>query len=118
MRVARAIAQSGERTMAHTKKAQAWSYLAGQKGKNRVRAYEDGKGGPLYLEWYEPVFDNRGIAENDPRTGRQQMRKRRISLTAAGINARADAIKKAEEVAQRFGQLPGRVAAKVEGPLT
>lgn len=104
--------------MAQNTKAKAWSYLAGQKGKNRVRAYEDGKGGPLYLEWYEPEFDNRGIAVNDPRTGRQQLRKRRLSLTAAGINSRADAMKKAEEVAQRIGQIPARAAAKVEGPLT
>ena len=105
--------------MAQKTKAEAWSYLAGVKGKNRVRAYEDGRGGPLYLEWYEPVFDNKGIAVPDPRTGRQKTRKRRISMTAAGVTSRADAMKKAEEVAQRFGQIPGRRgAAKVEGPLT
>ncbi|HEU4557201.1 MAG TPA: tyrosine-type recombinase/integrase, partial [Longimicrobium sp.] len=88
------------------------------KGKNRVRAYEDGKGGALYLEWYELVFDKQGIAVNDLFTGKQKGRRMRLSLTAAGINSRADAIKKAEEVAQRFGQLPARAAAKVEGPLT
>lgn len=104
--------------MAQKTKAKAWSYLAGQKGKNRVRAYEDGKGGALYLEWYEPVFDNKGIAVNDPRTGRQQTGKRRLCLMSAGIDSRADAMKKAEEVAQRFGQLAGRAVAKVDGPLT
>lgn len=94
--------------MAQKTKTKGWSYLAGQKGKNRVRAYEDGKGGALYLEWYEPVFDNKGIAINDPRTGQQQTRKRRLCLTSAGINSRADAMKKAEGVAQRFGQLAMR----------
>lgn len=104
--------------MAQKSKTQAWSYLAGKKGKNRVRAYEDGKGGALYLEWYEPVFDKQGIAVVDPHTGRQQRHKQRVCLTAAGLTSRADAIKKAEEVAQRFGQLPVRAAAKLEGPLT
>ncbi|HEU4557528.1 MAG TPA: tyrosine-type recombinase/integrase [Longimicrobium sp.] len=84
-------------------------------GKNRVRAYEDGKGGALYLEWYELVFDKQGIAVNDPYTGKQKGRRMRLSLAAA---SRADAIKKAEELAQRFGQLPARAAVKAEGPLT
>ena len=33
------------------KKAKAWSYRAGRKGKNRVRAYEAARDGALRLDW-------------------------------------------------------------------
>jgi integrase len=99
------------------KKTQAWSYIAGRKGINRVRAYEDGKGGPLLLEWLEPVFDNKGIAVVDPRTNLPKKKRQRLSLAAAGITTYASAIAKAEEMAGR-GIAPTVAASKVEGPLT
>src|SRR5215207_4088899 len=117
MRVARAIAQHGGRTMAQKTKVQAWSYLAGEKGKNRVRVYEDGKGGPLLLEYQEPVFDNQGPVI-DPATGKQRTRRARISLTAAGVTTRAEAIKKAEEMAERAGTWGAAPAPKQTGPVT
>lgn len=43
--------------MADTKKR--WSYNAGQKGRNWVRAYEEAKSGDLYLEWFEDTDDGR-----------------------------------------------------------
>jgi integrase len=117
MRVARAIAQLGGWTMAHKTKAQAWSYLAGKKGKNRVRVYEDGKGGPLLLEYQEPVFDNQGPVI-DPATGKQRTRRARVSLTAAEITTRAEAIKKAEEWALRCGEPGAAPAPRPSGPVT
>lgn len=106
--------------MAQNTKQQAWSYLAGKKGKNRVRVYEDGKGGPLLLEWREPVFDKQGPVI-DPRTGAQKSKRVRISLAAEGITSRTEAIKKAEQVAERFGELrtgTAMTAPKATGPLT
>lgn len=106
--------------MAQNTKQQTWSYLAGKKGKTRVRVYEKCKGGPLLLEWREPVFDNQGPVI-DPRTGSQKTKRMRLSLTASGINSRTEAIKKAEEVAERFGELrtgAAVTAPKQSGPLT
>lgn len=37
-----------------------WSYKTGERGRNRVRAYEDGRDGRLYLEWREQVEDEAG----------------------------------------------------------
>ncbi len=105
--------------MAQNTKKEAWSYLAGKKGINRVRVYEDGKGGPLLLEWQEPVFDNLGSAVTDPRTGKQETKKKRRSLP--GTTTRAEGIKTAEEVAEKWGNRTtgGPVAApKATGPLT
>ena len=98
-----------------------WSYRAGKKGKNRVRVFEETAGGPLLLEVPEPVFDNQGLPVIDPRTGKQKTRKARVSLTAAGINTRLAAIKRAEEVAEQLavaatGPLTG--STKATGPLT
>ena len=99
----------------------AWSYRAGKKGKNRVRVYEDGVGGPLMLQVHEAVFDNQGLPVIDPRTGKQKTKKRYVGLTAAGINTRLAAIKRAEEVAEQLavaatGPLTG--STKATGPLT
>lgn len=104
--------------MASKSKINTWSYHAGQKGKNRVRVYEEFKGGPLYLEWFEAVFDNRGPVI-DPKTGRQRKRRTRLCLSAEGITTRSEAMKKAEQVAERFGEMgPGEATPKINGPLT
>lgn len=34
-----------------------WSYNAGERGRNWVRAYEDSRDGKLYLEWRSPAID-------------------------------------------------------------
>lgn len=39
--------------MAKTRKGKTWSYTAGEKGRNRVRVYEEQRTGILMLEWYE-----------------------------------------------------------------
>lgn len=86
------------------KKAKAWSYRAGKKGKNRVRAYEDARDGALMLEWYEPLFDNSGPVI-DPATGRQKVRRERISLAANGVTTRVEAVAKAEDFAAKVEEL-------------
>lgn len=98
------------------KKSECWSYIAGKKGVNRVRAYEDSKGGPLYLEWMEDVVDETtGRLVLDPATGKPQRRRQRLSLTAAGITTYSAAVQKAEETAEKFGQLE---SLSISGPLT
>lgn len=74
-------------------KKKRWSYNAGERGTNWVRAYEDGEGGVLYLEW----------RENGKRT--------RLSL---GTRDRKQAVVKAEELAERFGEME----EVRRGPLT
>ncbi|HYH80909.1 MAG TPA: hypothetical protein VEX86_14000 [Longimicrobium sp.] len=76
-----------------TKKRKAWSYIAGKKGSNRIRAYEDADG-RLYLDWQEPVFDNQGLPVVDPLTKLQRKKRQRLSLTAAGITTYSDAMEK------------------------
>ena len=89
-------------------KNQAWSYIAGKKGVNRVRAYEDGKGGPLLLDWQETLIDNTGKVV--------EKKRRRESLTAAGITTFSAAIAKAKEKAEELARGPS--VAEPEGPLT
>ena len=38
---------------AKRKRKKLWSYQTGERGKNRVRAYEERKGGRVFLEFYE-----------------------------------------------------------------
>lgn len=76
-----------------------WSYKAGRKGFNRVRAYEDGPGGDLFLEWSEPLVGGDGTVVLDPRTGRPRRERPRLGLTARGVTTRAEAVAKAEEMA-------------------
>lgn len=61
-----------------------WSYSAGERGRNRVRAYEDPSRGSIFFEFYEPV----------PGTGK--VRRARIS---AGPIDRTAAKSKADEMA-------------------
>lgn len=102
------------------KKPKAWSYKAGKKGKNRVRAYEDGPGGALYVEWSVPMFDNEGQPVICPRTGRQKIDRPRICLSAEGITTYSEAILRAEKIAENFGEMgPGKEQQfKLNGPLT
>lgn len=83
-----------------------WSYNAGEPGRNWVRAFEKVPGGALYLEWMEPVVDaaesavmvlNRRTGELQPKRGR-----RRAALRTMD---RGVAVSKAEEAAERLGQM-------------
>src|SRR5689334_4292602 len=73
--------------MANAKK-KCWSYIAGERGRNRVRAYEDGARGAIFFEFYESV------------PGSTQLRRARIS--AGGIDREA-AKSKADQLAAKFG---------------
>lgn len=84
-------------------KPKAWSYKAGRKGHNRVRAYEEK--GQLFLEFQVPVFDNQGKPEIDPRTGEQLKRRERISLSADGVTTYEDATIRCIEAAKAFDKL-------------
>lgn len=81
------------------KRAQTWSYIAGKKGFNRVRVYEDGPGGDLLIEWSEPKVGRDGKGVVDPATGKPARGRPRLSLTAQGVKTRAEAVVKAEEMA-------------------
>src|SRR5688572_23633972 len=65
-------------------KKKAWSYSTGERGRNRVRAYEDAKSGSLLLEFYE-----RDLGEQEPR-------RKRVAL---GHRDREVAKRKADELA-------------------
>src|SRR5687767_16033220 len=73
--------------MANAKKG--WSYSAGERGRNRVRAFEDPARDTIFLEYYDEV----------PGTGRK--RRARIS---AGTNDRSLAKSKADELAALFSK--------------
>ncbi|MGZ3468234.1 MAG: tyrosine-type recombinase/integrase [Gemmatimonadaceae bacterium] len=72
--------------MANAKK-KCWSYIAGERGRNRVRAYEDGARGAIFFEFYENV------------PGTTQVRRARIS---AGAIDREAAKSKADQLAAKF----------------
>jgi integrase len=73
--------------MANAKK-KGWSYIAGERGRNRVRAYEDVARGKIFLEFYENV------------PGTTSVRRARIS---AGEIDREAAKRKADQLAAKFG---------------
>jgi integrase len=81
------------------RKKKGWSYNAGERGKNWVRAYEDGQSGRLYLEWMETV------AETDPDTGEERRVRRRRRAALVGVTTRTEARRRAELAAERLGEL-------------
>ena len=59
--------------------AKNWSYSAGERGRNRVRAYEDPKSGTILLEYYEqepgapkPRRKRKGLGHRDRKRAKQQ----------------------------------------------
>lgn len=64
-----------------------WSYNAGERGRNWVRAYEHPRDGTFYLEWFDAGH-----------------RRRRQKLGPED-QTRARAVQKAEELAERFAEL-------------
>lgn len=79
-----------------------WSFNAGSRGRNWVRAYEKGPGGIIFLEWREPVLDEEGQPVRDPDTGSPLERRRR---TSTGHRDRTRAKRQAQELADRFGEM-------------
>ena len=78
-----------------------WSYNAGQRGRNWVRAFEHARDGTLYLEWLEPT------RMTHPETGAvTTIERRRRRKLRPEDQSRARAIQKAEELAERFADLP------------
>lgn len=84
------------------RKNSCWSFNAGARGRNWVRAYEKGPGGIIFLEWREPVFDEEGHPVRDPGTGSPLERRRR---TSTGHRDRTKAKRQAQELADRFGEM-------------
>jgi hypothetical protein len=77
-----------------------WSYNAGERGRNWVRAFEHSRDGTLYLEWIEKV------PSTDPDTGAETTtEKRRRRKLRDEDQSRARAVQKAEELAERFADL-------------
>lgn len=81
------------------KKNQCWSYNAGERGCNWVRAYENGPGGVILLEWMEPRLGEDGEPLVDPVSGDVLMRRARVSTKHRD---RSRARKQAEEMAERL----------------
>jgi len=71
------------------RRATRWSYNAGERGRNWVRAYEDNKTGIILVEFFKP----------DPTTG--EPKRKRVSL---GHRDRQQAKQQADEIAARFGE--------------
>jgi hypothetical protein len=79
-----------------------WSYNAGERGRNWVRAFEHPRDGTFYLEWKEIV------QWADPETGAvKTIAKRRRQKLREEDQSRARAVQKAEELAERFADLAG-----------
>jgi integrase len=75
-------------------KNQAWSYNAGERGANWVRAYEKAKGGIIMLEWMEMPQDAQGQPLRDPETGKPLRIKTRQSLGHRDRDKAEEAAKK------------------------
>jgi len=82
-------------------KNESWSFNAWERGRSWVRAYEDGPGGVLLLEWMEPVLDAEGEPVTDAATGKLKLRRKRLST---GHRDRERAKKQAKELAERFAE--------------
>lgn len=74
-------------------RAKRWSYSTGERGVNRVRAYEDATRGVIFLEWYERV------------EGRKDPKRERVST---GHADRARATAAAEQLAAKLRAQPAR----------
>lgn len=99
--------------------ASGWSYNAGEKGKNWVRAYEDTRDGKLFVEWREPVLDpGTGDPVMDPQTRKPRTRRVRLSLAKFGITTRREAKEKAKSMADEFARMDEPQPEPEQPPLT
>ena len=78
-------------------KKKAWSRSVGERGQNRVRVYEDGKSGSLFVEYHERV------------PGCDKLRRRR---KAFGRRDKQEALKAAYALAADFAELTTRPTAE------
>jgi hypothetical protein len=93
--------------MARTR-TRCWSYNAGERGKSWCRVYEKAKGGPLYMEWMEPVADAEGNAVRDA-DGKPQFSRKRLCLKHTD---RVRAEKQARDFAEQVAvHVPGAPAS-------
>lgn len=70
--------------------ADSWSYSAGERGRNRVRAFERARGGNLFVEWHE----------ENPQSGERKRRRRSL-----GHRDREEAKATADRLAARFAEM-------------
>lgn len=91
---------------------EAWSFSAGKKGVNRVRAYEED--GQYWLDFHVPLIDKTGHAVLDPRTGFQQRQRVRIQISSLGVTTQDAAATKALEYSKRFTQLVAEQNAQMQ----
>ena len=82
------IANTSKRTRTTKRAARRWSYSAGERGRNRVRAFRDQKSGGLFVEWYERPF------------GAAAPKRTRLAIKSSDPR---DAKRKADEIAAAFG---------------
>ena len=75
-----------------------WSYSAGERGRNRVRAYEDAKSGILHVEFYEPV------------PGQAKPKRKALSL---GHRDREKGKQQADELAAKFGSTEPELSREI-----
>lgn len=95
------------------RKKKHWSYNAGERGQDWVRAYQDGRDGRFYYEWMETVV------EVDPETGEERrVRKRRRALLK-DVTTKSEAKRRADEARDRFAEMDNEEEpADVRPPLT
>ncbi|HET6230473.1 MAG TPA: tyrosine-type recombinase/integrase [Longimicrobiaceae bacterium] len=87
-----------------------WSYNTGVRGINWVRAYEDGRGGIILLEWFQPKLDGDDQPVFDKKGKPVQQKKRASTSTRDRVRAK----KMADEAAEIFAlQQPGGVSSSL-----
>ena len=80
-----------------------WSYKAGERGRNRVRAYEDSKSGRIMLEFYE---DGKRRAVSTGHSDREQA-KREADEAAVGLGNQESPIQPEETTIRQLFDIYG-----------
>ncbi len=86
----------------------AWSYSAGDRGHNRVRAYQDARSGAYYLEWSTIVLHD---YTGEPvlvrgKGGRLHPKKKRERALLKGVVDARSAADRADQLAAEFANIP------------
>ena len=85
--------------MRRRKRQKQWSYKAGAKGRNRVRAFRDGRDGHYWLEWWELVEEPDGTK-----------RRRRCRVLLRDVTTEQEAAKRADKLAAKFADMEPRAS--------
>lgn len=93
------------------KRKQGWSYNAGERGKNWVRAYEDSRDGKLYLEWMEMAV------QEDSATGEVTHTRKRKRALLKDVTTKSEARTRADLAAEALAEIE-ETPAPVSQPLT